>query len=745
MDFKDPIAQSTPHLYLSALPFAPQHCQFTQKFLGSYPRTITVTTGKPDYWPSSLFVSYHQKWEIWDIAFSRDPRHFASSSNCIYICNAENGNIISGPLHNDPETRLGLVITSIAFHPDGHRLVSGSWDGEVEVFDVKSGDQLLRLHGYGGVLCVAYSNDGQMIAARLEDGIIRIWDVASGRGIGDIIKSQGPGYFSKIVFSADDKHIISFDGSVEIWDIHSGICDKRWSPPGLLALSAGALSPDGQFVADGSFNGTVRVWNTKTGDLVTNPLEGHTGEIISLAYSPDGKRLASVSQGEAVRVWDPFQGQMVFGPLSVYSLHTSTVALSTDGTKLALASTDGTLRMWDLDDVGLSPLSGPADLSDVRNQGERVPSPQAEEGNPAFPALPEKVLRIVFSPCGKKLASISLSGIRIWDTNTGELLLGPINPGVVAAFAFSPDGRWIASLSDNTTIYLWDVTVGNLVRQSLELGGDPDSEWRWLAFVPNSKNLVSCANNRVCIWDVETMSISHGAVSRPIAFASNGIKVIQMDSEGQIQMWSTETQKPITAHFPDPACWSHQAVFSPSGKLVCFIQPGVLKFWDIEIGKEVTTVSLDPVCLVFSSDDRFIAMQFSDGLIGVFDIVHSSICGTWEGFTYYASDIAFSPDGKRLASSVEGGTIRIWDTSNFVNSSPSHSPLEPHNPYTDKCRLEGGWMKTANGELLFWVPPSNRYGLWRPRNTAMIAKVSTKLDLTKFEYGNNWQNCRDGR
>jgi hypothetical protein len=58
--------------------------------------------------------------------------------------------------------------------------------------------------------------------------------------------------------------------------------------------------------------------------------------------------------------------------------------------------------------------------------------------------------------------------------------------------------------------------------------------------------------------------------------------------------------------------------------------------------------------------------------------------------------------------------------------------------------MEDGWILGQNSELLFWVPPSIRAGLWRPRNTAVIGKLlTTRLDLTNFVHGRRWSLCKD--
>ncbi len=178
---------------------------------------------------------------------------------------------------------------------------------------------------------------------------------------------------------------------------------------------------------------------------------------------------------------------------------------------------------------------------------------------------------------------------------------------------------------------------------------------------------------------------------------------------------------------------------------------GIIQVWDVETGELVAGPFRGHTQLVhslaFSPDDHFIVSGSGDRTIRVWDVgTRGLIFGPLYGHAGGVTGVAFSHDGKKMVSCSEDETIRIWDTSDFTALSPDHYPQErcyPGGGYTDKCVLQNGWVMRANGELLFWVPPWNRSGLWWPRNTAVIAGVPTKLDLTRFEYGVDWQRCKD--
>jgi WD40 repeat protein len=132
----------------------------------------------------------------------------------------------------------------------------------------------------------------------------------------------------------------------------------------------------------------------------------------------------------------------------------------------------------------------------------------------------------------------------------------------------------------------------------------------------------------------------------------------------------------------------------------------------------------------------------------------------FKGHTGPVTSVAFSPDGKRIVSGSADKTIRVWnvetyeieptskgylnETRNTQVSSKMDLCFDPMlTSFKDDSMLVNGWIIGPNEELLFWLPPSLRARLWWPRNTAVISKVSTKLDFTSFCHGNSWAQYKD--
>jgi WD40 repeat protein len=235
-------------------------------------------------------------------------------------------------------------ITSISFSADGLRLVSGSRDKTVRVWDLKTGEKVAILQGHTwDVNSVAFSADGSRVISGSDDNTVRVWDLQTR---GKVTVFQGHSMpITSVAFSADGSRVVSgsSDSTVRVWDSQTG---------GNIAVLQGhtdwvnsvVFSADGSRVISGSDDKTVRVWDSQTGENVA-VLQGHTDWVNSVAFSTDGSCIVSGSSDNSVRVWDSQTGENV----AIFEDHTdsvTSVAFLSDGLHIISHDKNGNPHSW---------------------------------------------------------------------------------------------------------------------------------------------------------------------------------------------------------------------------------------------------------------------------------------------------------------------------------------------------------------------------------------------------------------
>ncbi|KAJ6559983.1 hypothetical protein B0H19DRAFT_1375904 [Mycena capillaripes] len=202
--------------------------------------------------------------------------------------------------------------------------------------DITDGDWLSlqkKLTGHSnGVLSVAFSPDGRRIVSGSFDNTIRIWDSETGAALG----APWTGHSSTVwavAFSPDGRQIVSGskDNTIHIWDSETGV----------------AFSPDGRRIVSGSSDSTIRIWDSQTGAALGAPLTGHRHKVWSVAFSPDGRWIVSGSEDNTLRIWDSETGAALGAPLIGHGDTVLSVAFSPDGRQIVSGSEDNTIRIWD--------------------------------------------------------------------------------------------------------------------------------------------------------------------------------------------------------------------------------------------------------------------------------------------------------------------------------------------------------------------------------------------------------------
>ncbi|KAF5308966.1 hypothetical protein D9758_018970 [Tetrapyrgos nigripes] len=287
------------------------------------------------------------------------------------------------------------------------------------------------------------------------------------------------------------------------------------------------------------------------------------------------------------------------------------------------------------------------------------------------------VFSVAYSPDGRYIVSGSDDNtVRIWDVQTGhqygESFAG--HTRWVRSVAFSPDGRHVVSGSDDHTIRIWDIQTGQQVGESLEGHRDLVNS---VAFSPDGKHVVSGSDdNTVRIWDVQTGQQfgepleGHTEGVTSVAYSLDGRHVVSGSGDNTVRIWDLQTGHQFRGCFVGhtEAVWS--VAFSPDGRhVVSGSSDKTVRIWDMQtcqqFGEPLKVHTEWVWSVAFSPDGRHVVSGF-DKTIKIWDMQTCQQVGEpLEGHTHWVRSVAFSPDGRHVVSGSDDCTIIIWDIQTF--------------------------------------------------------------------------------
>jgi WD40 repeat protein len=245
------------------------------------------------------------------------------------------------------EGHKGSVL-GLAWSGDGSRLLTGSADGALILWDAKTGktSKTIPAAHQGVVYYVALTPDGKKAVSCGEDRTVRVWDLATGKESAS--NSDNGGGVRGVSVSPDGKVFATtgYDLSVRLIDVETGKEVRKMDGGHAAAPWFSAFSPDGKLLATVADEPVVRLWDVATGKQVRT-FEGHAGSVPGLAFSPDGKRLLTGGHDRTARLWDVATGKEV-RKLEGHADLVSAVGFLPGGRYVVTASYDKTLRLWDL-------------------------------------------------------------------------------------------------------------------------------------------------------------------------------------------------------------------------------------------------------------------------------------------------------------------------------------------------------------------------------------------------------------
>jgi RNA polymerase sigma factor (sigma-70 family) len=596
-----------------------------------------------------------------------------------------------------------------------------------------------RMTHVASLSSVAFSRTGQTLAAGSGDGTIKRWDVKTGKE-----KSTLNGHTAavrSVAYSPDGETLASSseDGTIKLWDVKTGkeLATFKGHTGEIYCV---VYSPDGNTLASASQDRTIKRWDVKTGKALAT-FKGHTGEILSVAFSPDVRMLASASRDRTVRLWNLATGKEQ-ATLKGHLGDVLSVAYSPDGKTLASGSHDLTIRLWDV----------PTAKERATLKGRHVGS------------------SLVYHPEGNMLTAVNYDGgeIKLWDGTTGKEL-ATFNRAKGAVLAYSRDGKTLAvaggfekhrypvpvsaygkpiGAAGGWRITLLDVATGE--EMGALRGGD--SLVRSVAYSPDGRTLaLAFGAGMIQLLDVATgkaRAALEGQTHRAnsVVFSPDGKTLAAGNGDGTIQLWNATTGKELALlrGLRGPV---NSVVFSPDGKTLAsgsgaLLDParpwdrrdaGEVRLWDVATGTEKSTLkghTVPVLSVAYSPDGKTLASSSHDNTIKLWDATTGKELATLKGHTAWVIVVVFGRDGKTLASGSHDNTIKLWDaaTGKELATLKGHTEAVPSVAYS------------PDGKTLASGSYDNTIKLWN---------VATGEELATLKGHLSWVNsvayCRDGK
>ena len=596
------------------------------------------------------------------------------------VCVLPDGRIVSGSYDNTLriwDANTGECKKTLEGHtgpvhcvsvlPDG-RIVSGSWDNTLRVWNADTGECLKTLEGHTvSVSCISVLRDGRIVSGSW-DNTLRVWNADTGECL--VTLEGHTGWVSRISVLPDGRIVSgSFDHTLRIWDADTGECLATLEGH-TNRVSCISVLPDGRIVS-GSDDRTLRVWNAETGECLKT-LVGHTNGVNCISVLPDG-RIVSGSFDRTLRIWDADTGECL-KTLEGHTGPVNCISALRDG-RIVSGSWDNALRVWNADTgeclktlkghTGwvncISVLPDGRIVSGSEDRTLRVWNADTGECLKTLEGHTGWVSFISVLPDGRIVSGSEDRTLRIWNADTGECLktleghTGPVN-----CVSVLPDGR-IVSGSDDITLRVWNADAGECLKT---LKGHTRSV-RCVSVLPDGRIVSGSYDSTLRIWDANTGECKktlegHTGWVNCVSVLPNG-RIVSGSYDETLRVWNADTReclKTLEGHTNRVSCIS----VLPDGRIVSGSGDHTLRVWNADTGECLKTLERHTgsvECVSVLPDGRIVSGS-GDRTLRIWDTDTGKCKKTLRGNTGSIRCVSVLSDG-RIVSGSNDRTIRIWN------------------------------------------------------------------------------------
>ncbi|GAK49999.1 serine/threonine protein kinase with WD40 repeats [Candidatus Moduliflexus flocculans] len=703
---------------------------------GSRDRTLRqweIPTGKC-FWTSEKFSN-----EINTLAITPDGR-FALSGHeeeNLYLWDLTTGKRTERKYYGASLETLGLfstVVSALTIAPDGSFAVAGHRNASMQLWDVKSGQELQRLKGGHdeAITSIAVTGDNRHIISASTDATLCLWDlqleknahvwtfeghreaitgidisketqtVISGsrdatvklwnpttrenfwtfwedHGHTDVVTAVEFGLNGRFLVSA------SLDMSLRLWDVESAKCLRTYEGH-VKEVTCLAVTPDGRMAVSGGKDEVVLLWELGTARCFLT-FKGHEGNVTAVTMTPDGQFLVSGGEDRTVRLWSLKTGKLL-RTLSGHAGSITSLSITPDGRFVVSGSHDRTLRLWNLS----------------TGNSVRVFAGHNERINSVY----------VLSDARFALSGSHDNTIRLWHLGTGKCarIFSGHKDGVNGVVA-TVDRRYLISGADDHTVRLWELATAKCLRT---FKGHKDSVTS-VAITPDGRYAASGSRDAsLKLWDLDVSNAERYDAA---------LQVSRQQNHGELQILTERFQKLMewakTAweHGKTTAAYRYllQARSTPGyerapetlalSAIIGKVLPRkrLRGEWEVWVAKEhhgtVTGIAVTP-------DGHIAVSSSADMTLRAWEIETGKFLQLFDGHWLAVNAVAITPDNRFVASGSEDTALRLWD----IRSGRCLRTYEGHQQDVSAVTVspDGRHLLSgsADGTIRVWNPASTK-------------------------------------
>lgn len=561
----------------------------------------------------------------------------------------------------------------------------GDWTQDRDPLLISTVNQALSITEPAGriVSSVAFSRERMILAAGGADGSVRLWDMSRPDQPRQLLRRpgitrDGDSLYS-MAFSPDGQTLATagYTGDIVLWDVRDPAGMRKYvqQPAHGQTATSMTFSPDSDILAVGGYGNTITLWDvsdpanpTPFGESGTIETDGEN-DVHSVAFSPDGTTLAVGSYYVgAVTLWNvgDADNPTLISEFGAPSSNVSSLVCGLHGDSgseiLVVGSYDGTVSLWDLGDPGQ-----PVQLGQNLETGGSLAS-------------------VALSPDGTALAAGNDDGtVSLWNTSDPahpRPLPRPTtrNGDSVNAMVFGSDNTTLSTGNNNGTVTVWRFPRTTLSANSV----DPRSSTNSIALSQDGRILAAGGSDGVVtLWDMDDPGNARPLnqftgtgtdapeVVDAVALNENGSILVVGDDDGRVARWNISDpshpkllEEPFADAENDPV---NDVAFSVDGTIAAGMNVGEILLWqsDSDVPMVLTTNVVHNVTSVaFSSDGKVLATGQFDGLIRLWDPIDGTeILREPLDAGLPVHSVAFNPRDNTLVAGDNAGSIHRWNVS----------------------------------------------------------------------------------